>query len=211
MNAAALMLGATSTLSTLPTGESEASKDMLEGKKLPERRGREVNFDLVIPAAEGAGGMRATMGTKPRRHTADPTTINTMVALETHQHSPVLPSSLAGFLLPHSILTSGAVQLCTEAEEDVETNVTAYSTCTKEAYERGFRYFMILQTGPNSSDNDCLFIRGIELYGKLTERDPASSPTYVPPPSSDPREPYFFGGNGQLQDEGRLNRRTYSL
>ena len=32
----------------------------------------------------------------------------------------------------------------------------------------GFRYFLILQLGPNSSGNDCFFIGGMELYGTLT-------------------------------------------
>ena len=32
----------------------------------------------------------------------------------------------------------------------------------------GFRYFLILQLGPNSSGNDCFFIGGMELYGSLT-------------------------------------------
>jgi hypothetical protein len=32
----------------------------------------------------------------------------------------------------------------------------------------GFRYYLILQLGPNSSGNDCFFIGGMELYGTLT-------------------------------------------
>jgi hypothetical protein len=33
----------------------------------------------------------------------------------------------------------------------------------------GYRYFMITQTEVNSSDNDCLFIGGVEFYGILIE------------------------------------------
>ena len=39
-----------------------------------------------------------------------------------------------------------------------------------ECSSRGYRYFMILQTGVNSSGNNCLFIGGIEFYGSLTEK-----------------------------------------
>ena len=38
---------------------------------------------------------------------------------------------------------------------------------------KGYRYFLLLQTGPNSSGNNCLFIGGVELYGSLVERHPA--------------------------------------
>jgi hypothetical protein len=34
----------------------------------------------------------------------------------------------------------------------------------------GFRYFRIVQHGPNSNGNNCLFICGMELYGVLFER-----------------------------------------
>lgn len=34
---------------------------------------------------------------------------------------------------------------------------------------KGYRYFLITQTGVNSSNNNCLFIGGIEFYGFLTE------------------------------------------
>ena len=37
---------------------------------------------------------------------------------------------------------------------------------------RGYRYFLLLQTGPNSSGNNCLFIGGLELYGVLLEKRP---------------------------------------
>jgi hypothetical protein len=33
----------------------------------------------------------------------------------------------------------------------------------------GFRHFMLVQTGPNSSGNDHLLIGGLELFGTLTE------------------------------------------
>jgi hypothetical protein len=32
-----------------------------------------------------------------------------------------------------------------------------------------YRYFLVVQVGPNSSSNDCLFIGGIDFYGTLTE------------------------------------------
>jgi hypothetical protein len=34
---------------------------------------------------------------------------------------------------------------------------------------QGFRHFMLIQTGPNTSGNDNLLIGGIELFGTLTE------------------------------------------
>ena len=33
----------------------------------------------------------------------------------------------------------------------------------------GFRYFRLVQTGPNSSDNNILSIAGLEFYGILKE------------------------------------------
>jgi hypothetical protein len=42
---------------------------------------------------------------------------------------------------------------------------------SKEIFDRGFRQFLVLQTGPNSSGNDCLFIGGLELYGTLLIAD----------------------------------------
>ena len=40
----------------------------------------------------------------------------------------------------------------------------------EEFFTIGFRHFRILQTGPNSSANDCLFCCGVELYGILFEK-----------------------------------------
>ena len=36
--------------------------------------------------------------------------------------------------------------------------------------EKGYRYFLLLQTNVNSSGNNCLFIGGLEFYGILTEK-----------------------------------------
>ena len=37
-------------------------------------------------------------------------------------------------------------------------------TATSSSAFDGYRYFLLLQTGPNSSHNDCLFLGGWEMY-----------------------------------------------
>jgi hypothetical protein len=47
----------------------------------------------------------------------------------------------------------------------------AAPTAPTAPHHDGYRYFLFLQLGPNSSGNDCLFIGGMELYGTLTLTD----------------------------------------
>ena len=61
---------------------------------------------------------------------------------------------------------------------DIDT-ATIPHEISDERISKGYRYFLILQTGINSSGNNCLFIGGIEFYGLLTEKV-SSQPKQLP-------------------------------
>jgi hypothetical protein len=62
---------------------------------------------------------------------------------------------------------------CSTASWKLTPKVPARSPAKKGPNDKetdpSYRYFLIVQVGPNSSGNDCLFIGGIDFYGTLTE------------------------------------------
>lgn len=80
--------------------------------------------------------------------------------LKVHENDEALsdvPFSVAKWEIPLLPLAEVASVIKLEKGED-ETNVV-----------EGYRYFLILQTDINSSNNNCLFIGGLEFYGLLSE------------------------------------------
>jgi len=50
-----------------------------------------------------------------------------------------------------------------KSDNSATTFSSPSSPSSSSAFE-GYRYFLLLQTGPNSSNNDCLFLGGWEMY-----------------------------------------------
>jgi hypothetical protein len=61
------------------------------------------------------------------------------------------------------------IQLPLWAEVDSVVNLETGEE--ENIVSKGYRYFLILQTSINSSNNNCLFIGGIEFDGFLSERE----------------------------------------